>query len=307
MDGDHAHGAVILAMYRSPRRIDPMNLRRYEVTLDSVTTPVIEAGPADAREAVLFVHGVPSSGEDWAPLVEEVGARARAIAFDVPGFGRASKPRDFPYDVAGVGAFIVRLVDALGLERVHVVGHDFGGPWALEWAARRPKRLGSAVLMSSGVFFDFRWHAIARAWQTPLVGEALMAMTTRATFGALVNPSAPRPVPRALVDRMFGDLDAGTKHAILRLYRATPSREVVARSRRHDDLLRPLDVPALVLWGKHDPFVPVAHARHQGITFPRARAHTLVFEESGHWLFADAPEATRAALRAHVERVIARA
>src|SRR5438552_16726608 len=103
------------------------------VEVDGIRSPLLEAGPEAASEAVVFVHGNPGSSEDWARLVERAGELARAVAWDHPGFGQASKPRDFPYTVEGYAAHLGRVLESLGIERVHLVGHDFGGPWGLAW------------------------------------------------------------------------------------------------------------------------------------------------------------------------------
>ncbi len=63
---------------------------------------------------------------------------ARAVAPDMPGFGRADKPRDFPYSWPAMPSFLDGVLGELGIDRVHLVVHDFGGPWGMEWAAREP-------------------------------------------------------------------------------------------------------------------------------------------------------------------------
>ena len=68
------------------------DLRRGHLTVDGLRTPVIEAGPDVASEAVVFLHGNPGSSSDWADLVARTGEFGRAVAFDMPGFGRADKP-----------------------------------------------------------------------------------------------------------------------------------------------------------------------------------------------------------------------
>lgn len=70
-----------------------------EVVVDGVRSPVIQRGLQDATEAVVFVHGNPGPSSDWIDLLGRVGSFARAIAPDLPGYGRADKPRDFNYSV----------------------------------------------------------------------------------------------------------------------------------------------------------------------------------------------------------------
>jgi pimeloyl-ACP methyl ester carboxylesterase len=264
-----------------------------ELDLDGVRTPLREAGPADASEAVVFVHGNPGSGADWEPLLAAVGDLGhRAVAWDAPGFGRARTPAGFAQTVDAHAAFVGRALDALAIDRAHLVLHDFGGPWGLRWAAEHPDRFASAVLLGTGVLPGYRWHALARVWRTPLAGELFMATTTRAGFRLLLRRGNPRGLPRAFVDRMYDDFDRPTRQAVLALYRSVP--DVAAAGQRLAAALRPLDRPALVIWGRHDPYLPAALAPRQRDAFPHADIRVL--DEAGHWPFIDAHDTVAAAI-----------
>ena len=121
------------------------------VDVSGVRSPVIEAGPAQAREAAVFVHGVPGSRLDWEDLVGRVGVFGRAVALDMPGFGQADKPRRWGYRVGDYAAHLAGALDRLGIDRAHVVVHDFGGPWTWAWAAAEPQRLASVVAVNTGL------------------------------------------------------------------------------------------------------------------------------------------------------------
>ncbi len=258
-------------------------LRRRTLRAGGIATPLREAGRADASEADVFVHGVPGSGADFEPLLSAAGQVARAVAWDAPGFGKADKPEDFRHSAEGHAEFIGQALEALGIERAHLVLHDFGGPWGIEWAMGAPERLASATLLCTGVPIGYRWHRTARIWRTPLAGELSMATLTRAGFRASSRRAGPRRLPGPFVDRMFEDLDARTRRAILRLYRSVGNLDELA----HEAVaaLRPLERPALVIWGKHDPFLPAVLGERQRQAFPGAELHVL--ERSGHWPFVD--------------------
>jgi pimeloyl-ACP methyl ester carboxylesterase len=258
------------------------------LAVDGVRSSMLQAGPAEATEAVVFVHGNPGSSQDWARLVERTGTFARAVAWDHPGFGRADKPAGFDYTIKGYATHLGRCLEVLGITRAHLVLHDFGGPWGLAWAATHPAAFASATLLNIGILPGYRWHSLARIWRTPLLGELLNATTTRAGFGLLVRHGNPRRLPRAFVDRMYADLDRGTKRAILALCRATD--DPAGDSVRLGAALGPLDRPTLVIWGRHDPYLPVALAGRQREWFPSARVQVL--DGSGHWPFIDDPERT---------------
>jgi pimeloyl-ACP methyl ester carboxylesterase len=258
-----------------------------QLTVAGVRTPVLESGPPDAGEAVVFVHGNPGSMEDFRELVLRVAPFARAVSVTLPGFGGAEKPRDFDVSVGGYARHLGAQLDALGVRRAHLVLHDLGGPWGLEWALRNLDAFASAVLIGTGVLLDYRWHALARIWQTRVLGEAFMATATRPAFRALVRRGQDKPLPRAFVDRMYAEFDPATRRSVLRTYRAL--RDVTDWSEDAAPRLRALDRPALVLWGGRDPYLPVELAERQLEAFPRGRI--VVFDDSAHWPFADAPDA----------------
>ena len=259
----------------------------HAVTVDGVRSTYLHAGPAEADEAVVFVHGNPGPAEDWRRLVARAGVNARAIAPDLPGYGGADKPADFDYTIEGYGRHLGGIIDQLGVQRAHLVLHDFGGLWGLHWAVDHPERFASVTLINTGVLRGYRWHYLARIWRTPLLGETFLRTATLPTFRLLLRHGNPRGLPRDVLVRMFRELnDPGTQRAVLRLYRAT---DPAARSERLHTALRPLDRPALVVWGAHDPYVPVRFAHPQRATFPNARV--VVLDDSGHWPMCDHPVA----------------
>jgi alpha/beta hydrolase fold len=95
-------------------------VRDRAVRVAGVRSPVREAGPATAEVAVVFVHGNAGSSRDWEKLVGLVGNFRRAVALDMPGFGRADKPADFDYTVAGYARHLGGCLAELGISRVHL-------------------------------------------------------------------------------------------------------------------------------------------------------------------------------------------
>jgi pimeloyl-ACP methyl ester carboxylesterase len=275
-------------------------VERSSLLAGGTRTRLVQAGPADAAEAVVFVHGNPGSADDWAGLVgAAAGAGKRAVAFDLPDFGETVAPDGFAHDVPGYAAFVAEAIEKLGIERVHLVIHDFGGPIGLVWAMMHPDALASITLIDTGVMPGYRWHSLARVWRTPIAGELLQATASRPFFRFMVNSKEPRGLPREFVERMYDQYDRRTRRAVLKLYRATP--DPGAMSENLIGLFRPRDIPALVVWGEHDPYLSSSFAQQQSEAFPSAEVHVL--PASGHWPYADAPETVERLLAEFLGRV----
>jgi pimeloyl-ACP methyl ester carboxylesterase len=259
------------------------------VRINGVETLVRQAGPAHAREAVVLVHGNPGSSEDFDELVPHIGEFARVLAPDMPGFGKSERAAGFPYTVDGFARHLDAILTHFGVAGAHLVLHDFGGPWGLAWAAAHAERVRSLVLINVGVLPGYRYHKYAHLWRTPLVGELAIFATTRWLFKRALNRDNPKPLPDAILTRMFDQWDRGTRRAVLSLYRATSA--AAASSVTQGEMLAPHAVPALVVWGAGDPNIPVRYADAQAQYFD---ADVQKIDGAGHWPMIDEPERTRA-------------
>jgi pimeloyl-ACP methyl ester carboxylesterase len=247
---------------------------------------VIEAGPEGASDAVLFVHGNPGSRTDWTALVAAAGALGRAVAIDMPGFGQAQAPPGFEYHVSSYAEFLEEARAALGIERVHLVVHDFGGPFGLLWGLQHPQTWASVVLINVGVLPGYTWHTMARRWRTPVIGELTQAWVPRWAWRRTMQRINPKGLPPEFVDKMYDDYDRPTRRTVLKLYRATPDPGATAQ--QLGAAIAQLHKPALVVWGAKDPFVGVDFAERQRGFFDVE--DVVILEESGHWPFQDDPQ-----------------
>jgi pimeloyl-ACP methyl ester carboxylesterase len=260
---------------------------RSQLEVAGTRTRLLQAGPKDAAEAVVFVHGNPGSADDWERLaVAAAGAGKRAVAFDLPDFGETVAPPGFEHSAPSYAGFLGLALDALGIARVHLVVHDFGGPIGLIWAMGHLDSLASITLIDTGLLPGYRWHSLARTWRTPVLGELFQAITTRRGYRFGLNRNEPRGLPREFVDGMYDHYDRRTRRAVLKLYRATPDPGGMSESMIEEFAAR--DVPALVIWGEHDVYLPSSYAYRQREAFPSADVHVL--PASGHWPYADAPK-----------------
>ena len=263
-------------------------VRRSRLSAGGTSTRLVEAGPADAEEAVVFVHGNPGSADDWAELVEAAGDGRRALAVDLPDFGETVAPPGFDHRPETYAAWLGDALTALGVRRAHLVLHDFGGPIGLMWAFGHREQLASVTLIDTGILPGYRWHKLARIWRTPVIGEIFQAISPAPMLKRAIARDEPRGLPQPFLDRMGRHWDRRTKRAVLKLYRATPHPGEVPEGGLP---IVPAELPALVIWGKGDVYLPWSYAERQKEAFPGAQVHVL--EHSGHWPFADDPDRVR--------------
>jgi pimeloyl-ACP methyl ester carboxylesterase len=280
----------------------PARARQRRVRVNGFATTVTEAGRRKARSAVVFAHGNPNYSRDFDHLLTGASRYGRAIAFDFPGFGHADDRAGGPYDLDGAAAYFGAVMRKLGVKKVHLVVHDFGGPWALQWAAKHPDALASVVIINSGVLIDYAGHPLALMWVTPGAGEAQVAVTTRAGAKAIIQSQNPRPFPPGFLDRTYDFYDRGTRCAMLRYYRDMGRRTPNRVGREQAAVLRKRRRPALVVWGEKDPYIPLAVAYRQQQAFPGARV--AVIKGAGHWPFVDYPGKVDAAVLPFLRRVL---
>ncbi len=278
-------------------------LRLSDAIVDGVRSPLLEGGPPGNAEAVVFVHGNPGFSRDWEDLMERVSGFARCLAPDMPGFGRSDRPDTFDYTVPGYARHLGGLLSSRGVSKVHLVLHDFGGPWGLAWALANPTSLASLTLINTGLLPGYRWHTFARIWRTPLLGELYMASASRTGFNLILKHGNPRGLPKPFIDAMYDNIDSGTKRAILRLYRSANNPGEMAE--KYGQAFRSWTCPVLVIWGRADPYIRVQYAERQRDYFPQAEV--AILDDSGHWPFADNPDAVASILLPFLKAAVATA
>jgi pimeloyl-ACP methyl ester carboxylesterase len=247
------------------------------VTVEGIRTSVLVGGSGEPGEAVVFVHGNPDAGSDWMPLMTRVAPFARVMAPDLPGFGAADARRDRDYTIFSYARFLDGVIRAFDVQRVHLVAHDYGGPFAAAWAADHPDRVASVTFVNTGVLVGYRWHRMARLWRTPVVGELVMRAMRPALIRARLARENPG-LPARWLDTIVGHLmPEKTRRAVLRLYRSggpADMDQLAARLRQHDH-------DALVVFGDADAYIPADVAHRQVNVFPRVDIRIL--RGLGHW------------------------
>ncbi len=246
----------------------------------SAPAPATGGAPAAVP---LYLHGVPDNSDGWIELLRRTGG----LAPDLPGFGRSGKPGFLRYTIDEYDRFIERFLDEVEVERVSLVMHDWGAV-GLAFAQRMPERIERiAIVNTVPLLPGYRWHRTGRIWRAPGLGELAMGTTNRFTLRLASRESnaTPGPLPDAWLDSVLDHFDQGTQRAILRLYRSSPPEVLAAAGGR----LGLLAMPALVVWGAKDPYIPARFGREYASALPHAEL--LELPDAGHYPWLDRPDA----------------
>jgi len=223
---------------------------------------VREAGEGDP---VLCLHGVPTSSFLYRKVNDELAARGlRGIAFDFPGLGLADRPEAFDYSWSGLARWSGEAIDALGIDRCHLVIHDIGGPVGAEWAVRNPDRVLSMTVLNAPLnVATFRRPWSMHPFSIPRVGEIYLRAMTRPALVQLFRMQGignTEATPKAEVGAYYDLLkraDGGA--AFLKIMRGFELTQA-----KQDFLWNGLEdhpYPAVVLWGKDDPALGMRYCR----------------------------------------------
>jgi pimeloyl-ACP methyl ester carboxylesterase len=253
--------------------------KQHDLPLGAISAHVEEAG---SGPAAIFLHGNPDTHDVWNTTIAAL-PQLRCFAPDLPGFGKSTAPDDHDLSLDAQGAFVLGIVDALGLGRVHLVVHDIGGNYGLAFASLHPERIASLTVLNTIWSPDYHWHFWGRVWRTKGLGEAAMKMSFRPLFINQIRRGS-RAMPREYARLAYDEFTPATKRQVLRYYRAMSPPVWQG----WDTKLVAAKLKTQVIWGDKDPFIPAKFAEGFGV----AARHT----PHGHWVMAEDPQLVAGAI-----------
>jgi pimeloyl-ACP methyl ester carboxylesterase len=232
-------------------------------------------------EAIVLFHGLPASSFLYRKIIPRLAAAGfRGLSFDLPGLGLADRPSGFDYSFAGLGRFAAAAVDALGLDRFHLVVHDAGGPVGFEMAATMPERIRSLTVLNTIVTFEDQVPFVMEVYAKYATGPLWPALPPRRlareliyAIGILNHAAAPPEEVDAYRELALGD-DNG--RAYLQIMRHVEDARQHGRSYESVVDTRTVPYPVQLIWSTDDPVLPL---HKQG-----ERARKLARVESIHTL-----------------------
>ncbi len=260
-----------------------------------------------AGTPLLLVHGVGSSMDSWGAFGDSMAASGRrVIAVDLIGHGETNGGNG-DYSLGANASALRDLLDYLGIERVHLVGHSFGGGVSLQFSYQFPERVASLILISSGGL-GTDVHFGLRAASLPLSELVLRAAVSERAVGALAwtrrRLGAVGLRHRGVSERTLDKLERLRDERRLTGFVATV-RGVIGpdgqRVQAVDRLNHLSGEKVLIIWGDADGMVPVEHGRRAHALL--MGSHLVEVPDAGHHPHDDAPDRVFLEVLAHVQRV----
>ena len=283
-DADDDYGATAEPSWRKTDWAGELK----QVDVDGTRINYVDVGSGEL-EPVVLVHGLGGQWQNWLENIPRLAQERRVVALDLPGHGLTPPPSD-DISISGYGRCVDAFCEALGLDRVSMVGNSMGGFISAEVAIQFPERVSRLVLVSAAGI------STADMLQQPifLLGRVAAAMATNTA--ARHRKLAARPITRhsslALVARhprllkpdlaYEGFFKGAGKGGFDEALRACLDYDF-------RDRLPDVKVPTLIVWGEKDSILPVRDANE----FERliSDSRKMVMKDTGHIPMAERPQA----------------
>lgn len=244
-------------------------------------------------QPLLLVHGFADRNDSMLPLAALLRHDFDVIAPDLPGFGDTPVVPSARITVAAQTGFLLQLLDVLGLQRVHLCGQSMGGGIVARMAHDHPERVASVTLLAAAGPYGLHPHleAEVRAGHNPLLPRTLAEFDRLLALGFARPPPLPRPLRRFLAWQWGARHEEMTGH-FARMIAPQPGEGV-------PEVLRPVPVPARVLYGRHERIVHMDNRDLYEASL--GRGSVIMLDDVGH-----APHLEATATVARVLRELSR-
>jgi pimeloyl-ACP methyl ester carboxylesterase len=248
-------------------------------TIDGLSIRFAES--EERGDHALLLSPWPESIYSYEPTWSRLAEHTHLVAIDLPGFGQSERRNDLMSPRA-MGEFVVRLVDAFGLEQPHAVGPDVGTGALLFAAALHPGRFRSLVVGTGGAAYPLQVGGVLKEWiEAPdlepyrrIDGREVVKVATKSLERYRLTDAAREDYLSSYAGERFADS--------MPYVRAYPVDLPVLR-----DLLPSIQTPVQIITGRRDPIVPPVNAEYLHQRLPHSKLDII---DAGHFIWEDAAE-----------------
>lgn len=259
-----------------------------------MTTQQLDLGPyrvtvdiyGDSGSPVLLLHGIPGWRGTWAKVAPLLAPNHRVIVPDLLGFGQSDEPTA-EFHAQGQAAMLLKLLAALAIDQIHLVGFDFGGPVAVTLYHLAPQRALSLSLINTNTFTNTPIPGPLKLAHIPIVGDlffrlAFSKIGLAQMWRAAVADKLAFPHSEYLAALQWPNGIRWTRRIFLASLRDLPGLYGQIEA-----TLPHIRVPSMVIWGDRDPFFSMAQGERLAAAIPGARLIRL--SGCGHFVPEERP------------------
>jgi pyruvate dehydrogenase E2 component (dihydrolipoamide acetyltransferase) len=220
---------------------------------DGSSLYALVAGPPDAPETIVFLHGLGGSQSTWANVLGDLAGTYRIAALDLPGHGASDKPspNNADYSIASLASAVGEAIETLELAPAVIVGHSLGGAVALQLALERPKLVRALALVNSaGLGNEISDELLERINAEPSRDGARQLLELYFADRRFILE---RGIDDMYAARTAPGADAAVKATAAAAFSREGQKEVFV------DRLGALEMPVLFAWGELDRVIPADH------------------------------------------------
>ena len=241
---------------------------------------------------LVLLHGTASSLHTWQGWAEELKGNFRVIRPDLPAFGLTGPNPEGVYTIEFYTRFLKQFLDTLEVKHCYLAGNSLGGGIAWSFAAEYPEYIHKLIVLDASGYPVESSPFIFTLARVPVVSHLLRHITPK--FIVENNVEAvyfnDEKVTDELVERYYElTLREGNRQAFI-------DRARSGGNSYSTEAIRKIDVPTLIMWGKHDEWIPVQDAYRFEEDIPES--HLKIYENAGHVPMEEIPEQTARDARA---------
>lgn len=272
-----------------------MSIEKKTCTVSGNTISYLHSG---SGEPVLLVHGITTYSFIWKNLMPSLAAHYEVLAVDLLGCGDSDKPPNVPYAIKNHAELLKELIDILGIEKFHFVGHGLGGGIGQIFAVRYPELLYDLTLINT-VAYDLLPVKSIIAMRTPIVRQLLIAAMDTGAFALLIKRGIyhkERVTPELIELFLKPMLRPGGRKAFLQYAKSLNNQDLIEIKRK----LCELTLPVLIIRGDADSYLGAAISE----TLHREIPGSLLIRipTGGHFIQEDEPERLVQEIKAFFKR-----
>ena len=262
-----------------------MAIQSTTVDANGFNIHLLEAGEG---EPVLFLHGYPTNAQLWRHVLPGVARTHRALAMDLPGFGRSQTTLDRSYDLAFFHDMIDATLDALNIDTIGLCVHDAGGFYGLTWAVKNPHRVQKLCLLNTVARTQASLTARATIWgyRTPGL-RRLMATDAAIRMGMQMGMSRTRLDDAAMERYVSPFRRPNAREAFVRAVAAVGDWSDLRSV--EEGLSQFADIPVRIIYGTADRILPGVGETLAFVHRQLPHAEVTKLDGVGHFLQEDAP------------------